>query len=162
MTDPWLVQFEQRRKVRAQHDRSFVVEGETLQVRPAVAPEIGIRYGDMAAKFAAYLTDALAAEKAGEPLPTSSGIDDAEMLDISEATIRACLDPASLSAWERLRSPDNADPLGLFDIYGLASFVLTKVTGLPTVAPADSSNGRTPTAKPSRGASRSRARGARS
>ena len=156
--DPWLVQYEARRAARKQQDRSFTVAGETLTVRPSVAPEVAVRYEELGARFSAYVTEVQAAEAAGKELPTRSGISDAEMLDVSEGTIRSCLDSASIAAWEKLRDPDAEDPLGLFDIYNLAGYVLAKVTTLPTVAPAASSNGRTPTAKLSKAASRSRAK----
>ena len=157
MTDPWLVQFEERRKAREAQDRSFDLDGETLTVRATVAPEVAVRYYELGARYTAFVTAFREAEAAGKEPPLESGIDDAEMLDISEATIRSCLDVKSLAAWDRLRSPEHARPLGLFDIYGLANYVLTKVTTLPTVAPAVSSNGRTQTANSSKAGSRSRA-----
>ena len=155
MTDPWLVQWEERRKAREAQDRSFEIDGETLTVHATVLPEVSSRYYELGARYTAFVTAFRDAEAAGKEPPLTSGIDDSEMLDISEATIRSCLTPDSLPAWERLRSPDHARALGLFDIYGLANYVLTKVTMLPTAAPAASLNGRTATAASSKGGSRS-------
>lgn len=159
MTDPWLEQWEQRRQERAQTDRSFTVLGETLTAKASVAPEIGIRLAEFQTRVAAYVPVAQAAQAKGEPLP-ELGVSDEEMLALSEATIRACLEPASITGWERLRDPERADPMTLMDIYGFATYVLSKATGLPTGASGGSSagpqsNGRSSTAaSPSRGKTR--------
>ncbi len=154
--DPWLAQFEQRRKERETADRSFTLLGEALIVKPNVAPEIGLRREAFQNKVAAYTTEVEEAQRAGNPIP-ELGVDDEEFLALSESIIVACLEPDSLDAWKRLRDPAHPDPLSLMDIYGLSGFVLAKASRLPTVAPSGSSNGQAPGRRTSTGASRSKA-----
>lgn len=139
--DPWLVQFEERRKEREQADRSFALLGEELTVKANVAPEIGLRREAFQIKVAAYTVEVAEAQAAKEPVP-ELGVNDEEFLELSESVILACLEPDSLDAWKRLRAPDHPDPLSLMDIYGLSGFVLAKASRLPTVAPSGSSAGR--------------------
>ena len=138
--EPWLEQFEQRRKEREDADRSFTLLGETLVVKANVAPELALRLADFQAKVAKYQIEATAAQAKGDPIP-DLGVDDKEFLELSESIVVACLEPDSLESWARLRAPDHPDPLSLMDIYGLAGFLLAKASRLPTVAPAASSNG---------------------
>ena len=158
MTDLWLERFEQRRQKRAQAKHQFPLLGEHLTCRAHVAPETALRFYDLQARFNAYGEQVRAAEAAGKELPTESGIPEDEMFEVSEATILACLDEESHAAWQRLRSPDLPDPLDIWDLYGIATYVLARASGLPTVAPTGSSNGRTNTKPSSPAGSRSRAR----
>lgn len=154
--DPWIQQFEARRKERLKADRSFTVLGETLTAKASVAPEIGLRIGEFQARVAVYTVAAQEAQVKGKPIP-DLGVSDIEMLDLSEATIRACLEPSSIKAWERLRDPNRPEPMTLMDIYGFATYVLAKATGLPTDALADSSTGPARNGRSSTAASSSRA-----
>jgi hypothetical protein len=154
--DPWLEQFEARRKEREQADRSFTLLGETLVVKPNVAPEVGLRREAFQQKVAAYTVEVAEAQATGKEIP-ELGVDDEEFLALSESIIVACLEPDSLDAWKRLRDPAHPDPLSLMDIYGLSGFVLAKASRLPTVAPAASSNGQAPGARTSKAGSPSRA-----
>jgi len=154
--DPWLTQFEARRKERADKDRSFILGGETLTVRPSVAPEVGLRRGEFEARIAKFQIDVAEAEKAGKPQP-ELGVSDQELLDLAEGIIMDCLDPDSYDAWLRLRSPDNPDPLSLMDIYGLSGYVLSRVVRLPTDGPSASSDGPQTNGRNSKAASTSRA-----
>lgn len=159
--DPWLVQFEARRKEREDADRSFTLLGETLVVKANVAPELALRRADFQARVEKYTIDVAEAQAKGAPIP-DLGVDDKEFLELSESIIVACLEPDSLAAWARLRSPEHPDPLSLMDIYGLSGFLLAKASRLPTAAPAASSNGHqggrrtSGAASSSRGASRKR------
>ena len=158
MTDLWIARFEERRQERIEGERTFELLGEKWRVRPHVAPETALRYYDLQRRMSAYVTAVQEAEAKGQPAPAEAGIDDEEMLQISEATIRACLDPASLPTWERARDPQAEDPLDLWDIYGIASYMLARASGLPTAAPTGSSNGRATTSSSSKAASSSRAK----
>lgn len=139
--DPWLAQFEARRKEREQADRSVSLLGETLVVKAHVAPEVGLRLAAFQSKVNNWGRDVEQANKEGKPTPLL-GVEDDEFLELSESVIVDCLEPESLKAWERMRAPGRPDPLSLMEIYGLAGFLLSKATRLPTVAPSDSSAGR--------------------
>lgn len=155
--DPWLEQFEARRKEREAADRTFTLLGEELTVKPSVAPELALRLFGFKKKLLEYWTARLAAEENGTALPSGDDVSDELMLDLSESVIRGCLTFESLPAWERLRSDESEQPLSLPEIYLLADGVISKVTQLPTGGPSASSDGRTSTTKPSRVKSRSAA-----
>jgi hypothetical protein len=138
--DPWIEQFEARRKEREQADRSFTLLGETLVVKPNVAPEVAFRRSQFDARVAAFKEAYDEAEKAGKETPVL-GVDDEEFLELSQSIIVDCLEPESLPAWNRLRSPEHPDPLSLLDIYGLSGYILARVTRLPTAESTDSSGG---------------------
>ena len=157
MTDPWLAQFEARRAEREKADRTFALFGEELTVKASVAPEVGLRLGKFQIAMAAFVEDYQKAEAANTPLPESSGYTDEEMLALSESVIADCLTADSLEAWQRLRRPDSAEPLTLLEIYGLASYVLGRATGLPTGGPSASSDGPQNGNTSSKGRSSSRA-----
>lgn len=144
--DPWLEQFQERRAAREQADRSFTLLGEELTVKSTVAPEVGLRVARFDMQIAQYIQAVQEAEAKGEPRPLA-GVTDEEMLELAESVIRDCLDPAAVPVWERLRDPGAKDPLDLVEIYGLARFMVGKVSGLPTERPSVSSagpqNGRT-------------------
>lgn len=143
MTDAWLELFDARRKEREQADRSFTLLGETLTVKPSVAPEVGLRLAKFQIAMATFVADYQKAETEKTPPPESSGYTDADMLALSESVIAECLTEDSLVAWERLRLPGQPEPLTLLEIYGLANYILGRATGLPTGGPSASSDGRT-------------------
>lgn len=149
--DPWLEQFEARRKEREEADRTFTVLGVDLTVKPSVAPEVALRFTSFEKRIAEFIDQSDRARTEGQPQP-EAGIEDDEMLEIAESAIRTCLESSSLPAWEALRSPERDDPLGLLEIYGLARYVLGRASGLPTGGPTDSSAG------PPSGSKRSAAR----
>lgn len=155
--DPWLEQFEARRKERETADRTFTLLGETLTVKPSVAPEIGLRIARFQMQMAEHVDAVNAAEKTGTEPPSRSGISTEEMLDLSESVIRSCITADSLEAWERLRASDAADPLNLMDIYSLAIYALSRASGVPTEGSSDSSDGPANTNGKSKGRSSSTA-----
>lgn len=174
MTDQFLEAFEARRAAREQADRSFPLAGETLVYRSSVAPEVGMRLETMRQKVreqlerlrvAASAVEKTAGNGAGEAsleaLSTaldSMEISDEQMLQSGDETVLACLEPESHEAWARLRSKDAPQPLTFDEIFELADYLLGCVSGIPTSAPADSSDGRTPTASKSKARSSSAAK----
>ena len=140
--DPWLVQFEERRKEREAADRSFEFLGETLTHKAMVAPEGGFRLGGFQRRQLAYSKEQEARQARGEDTEPM-GVTDEEFLDLCEWTIRSCLEPESLEAWERIRDPASPEPLSLLEIYGFATYIQAKASGVfPTDAPTGSSAGR--------------------
>lgn len=174
MADPFLEAFEARRLAREQADRSFPLAAETLTYRPTVAPEVGMRLEAMREKVRAQMERLKAAAEKAERAAKNGGGDEAldelgaaldslevtdeAMLQSGDETVLACLMPASHEAWARLRSPDAPQPLTFDEVFELADYLLGRVAGIPTSAPADSSAGRTPTANASKGKSSSRAK----
>lgn len=144
--DPWLQQYNERRQRAKETPRSFEFEGETISYKPFVAPEVGLRRQAFQQKVNEYVTAVAEARAADKPIP-EMGVDDITMLDLSESVIRDCLTPEGVEAWERIRSPDNAEPLGLLEIYGFSGYLLSKVSEVPTDGAPGSSpgqqNGRT-------------------
>lgn len=140
MTDPWLEQFAERRKAREEADRTFDLLGESLTVRASVAPEAALRLAQFDIRVARYLEAAQEAEAKKLP-PPELGVTDEEMLAMDEEAIRAALEPGSWAAWDRLRAPDAPEPLSILEIHGLARYVVSRVSGLPTERPAGSSAG---------------------
>lgn len=159
MDDPYLEQFEARRKEREAADRTFTLLGEELTVKASVAPEVGLEMQAFKRKLVAFWIASSEAERTNSPVPAPDGVTDPEMLELSESVIRACLTADTQAAWDRLRSPDAADPLTLPEIYGLADFVLSKASGLPTAGPSGSSDGPKSTKPRSRAKSPSTAAG---
>ncbi len=141
MTDPWLAQFEARRAEREKADRTFTLLGETLTVKPSVAPEVGLRLGKFQIAVAAFVEAYQKAEAEKTAPPEGSGYTDEEMLALSESVIADCLTADSLPTWERLRRPDSEEPLTLIEIYGLATYVAGRAAGIPTGGPSASSDG---------------------
>jgi len=168
--DEFLRAFEERRKARLEADRSFTLCGETLTHRAAVAPEVGMRLESMRQRVRHQLEtlrkQAEEAQKANGDADLAALADaldnldvtDEEMLSVADDTVRQCLEPDSHPAWDRLRSPDAPQPLTFDEIFEVADYLLGRVAGIPTSAPADSSAGRTETAKPATGKSSSRAK----
>lgn len=165
MTDTFLQQFEERRQARLQTERSFVLAGETLVHKPSVAPEVGHRLEAMRQRVAEELAEARQRiEKANGKPPDLSDLEtisDDVMIKAADDAILACLDPDSHAGWARLRDPDAAYPLNWNEVVEIADWLLGRVTGIPTDAPADSSDGRTQTGKNTKAASSSRATGRR-
>ncbi len=174
MTDDFLAAFEARRAARIQADRTFDIAGETLTFRPTVAPEVGMRLEQMRQTVRAQLeTLRKQADEAEKKAAANGGdadmaalaealdnltVSDQDMLHIGDETVIACLDPGSHAAWARLRSPESPQPLTFDEVFEVADYLLGRVAGIPTSAPADSSAGRTQTASRSKGRSSSPAK----
>jgi hypothetical protein len=176
-TDEFLTRFEERRAAREHADRTVTIAGEKLVYRPTVAPEVGLRLESMRQKVVAQLErlrdaaqkaerDTAAAEGNGADVDLTAlndalermEVSDEDMLLIGDETVLACLEPASHPAWARLRDPDAKQPLTFDEVFELADYLLGRVAGVPTSAPADSSDGRTETSKSSKGRSSSPAK----
>lgn len=164
MSDTFLERFEQRRTERLQADRSFVLAGETLTFKPSVAPEVGMRLQTVRQQYATQLLEAqrrLAAyeKDPGKPIEVDDLNLDAEaLIAAADEQIMACLDDPGQKAWGRLRALDAEYPLSASEIGEIADYLLGRVTGIPTDAPVDSSNGRTKTVNGSKAPSSSRAK----
>lgn len=161
MTDDFLTRFEQRRQERLAADRSFPLAGETLIHKASVAPEVGKRLEDMRQEVGRELDEAKRrlAEANGEPLDLSDlKISDDIMIQAADETIIACLEPDSHETWARLRAIDAEYPLNFEEIMMLADYLLGRVTGIPTDAPAGSSAGREKTGRKSKADSSSTAK----
>lgn len=155
MSDPWLQQFEQRRAEREQADRSFTFLGETLTHKAAVAPEVGFRLGEFQRRQLAYQLAQEEKIAKGEE-PDELGVSNEELLDLCEWTIRSCLEPESIPGWERVRDPKFPQPMSLLEIYGFATYIQAKASGVfPTGAPTGSSDGRQNGGSSSKAVSRS-------
>ncbi len=153
--DPWIVQFEERHRAKADARRTFTLFGEEFRLRATIAPEVAFRFNEFARDLDAFMLEIQAADREGrEPARSWLGTDELELLGLCEATIRRCLDPDSIPAWERLRDPDRPDPFDLWEIYGFARYTIVKAAEpIPTDAPTVSSNGREPTTGSSKAAS---------
>lgn len=155
MSDPWLQQFEARRLERDQADRSFTFLDETLTHKAAVAPEVGFRLGEFQRKQLAYQKAQEEKLLAGEE-PDELGVSNEELLDLCEWTIRSCLEPGSVEAWERIRDPAYPNPMSLLEIYGFATYIQARASGVfPTGEPTGSSDGQSNGGRSSKAASRS-------
>lgn len=137
--DPWLDNFNATREARLQENRSFELLGEKLTVKISVAPEVGFRRDDLRRKVRADIEAAKQAAERGDPAPATTS--DEEIFAVAEDTIIACLDPESLPAWRRLRSPDQPVPLSFREVFALCDYVLARASGLPTGGPSESSAG---------------------
>lgn len=160
--DDFLQNFERRRAEREQADRTFTLAGVTLTHKPSVAPEVGSRLEAMRRKVAAQLDEAqkrLAAAKDGA-LADLSDLDlrDEDMIQVADETILDCLEPDSHAGWAKLRDPASPHPLNFEEVMSITDYLLGRVTGVPTVASADSSDGRTNTGSRSKGSSSRRAK----
>ncbi len=174
MTDDFLAAFEARRAARLQADRSLTIAGETLTFRPTVAPEVGMRLEQMRQTVRAQLETIRAKAADAEKAAESNGgeadmtalsealenlsVTDEDMLQIGDETVIACLEPDSHPGWARLRSPEASQPVTFDEVFEVADYLLGRVAGIPTSAPADSSDGRTQTDKPSKARSSSPAK----
>lgn len=164
MSDEFLARFEQQREARRQAERSFQIMGETLTVRPSIAPETAL---NLQTKRIAYyeaigeipgLLAVVEAEQAkngeGDPDAASAAVfaavnardvKEEELLAVAEETILSCLTTESHAAWARLRAKEAAEPVSGAEIFDIADYLIERVSGIPTVAPAGSSSGRTKT-----------------
>ncbi len=168
MTDEFLAAFEAKRAARIQADRSFTIAGETLTFRPTVAPEVGMRLEQMRQTVRVQLEglrkQAAEAEQANGDADMAAlaealdnlTVSDEDMLQTGDETVLACLEPESHPGWARLRSTESPQPLTFDEVFEVADYLLGRVAGIPTSAPADSSDGRTQTDKPSKESSSSR------
>jgi hypothetical protein len=176
-TDEFLTRFEERRAAREHADRTVTIAGEKLVYRPTVAPEVGLRLEAMRQKVVEQLErlrdaaqkaerDTAAAEGNGTDVDLTAlndalermEVSDEDMLLIGDETVLACLEPSSHPAWARLRDPAATQPLTFDEVFELADYLLGRVAGVPTSAPADSSDGRTETSRSSKGRSSSPAK----
>lgn len=135
MEDDFLKAFNEQRKLRADADRSFELEGVTLTHRPAVAPEVPFRFQEateMLATWAGEVNALLAAANGSTPVIPDQPISDADLLSIYDHTVIACLEEKSHAAWATLRSPEAAYPLLGEEVYRLAVYLIGKTTSLPT------------------------------
>lgn len=174
--DEFLERFEAKRKAREDADRTVTLAGEALVLRPTIAPEVVFKfresqttmYEDLTAlrDWGEKLEKAQALNGDGDPeqiaalqaaMPESRLTDD-ELIQIADETVVACLDADSADGWFRLRSKDNPHPLEYQEVFEIVGYLLGKVAQIPTVAPSDSSDGRTQTAKPSTAGSSSPAK----
>ncbi len=164
MTDEFLERFEAQRAARLAAERSFQLAGETLTFKPSVPPETGARLQACRETYANALAEGqrrIAAYEADNSVGLTT--DDLD-LDIDGLILAAdeqilnCLEPDGQEAWARLRALDAAEPLTFQEIGQIADYLLGRVTGIPTDAPAGSSAGRTTTAKQSKAASSSKAK----
>ena len=171
MTDDFLARIEERKKARREADRSFVLLGETLAVRPSVTREVG---ADLMAARDARVTAIQALQKLlGKDGQMPANADDAQLgavveatrlvgaaddtaIQVAEETIIDCLEPGTHEAWARLRAKDAADPLTAEEMEEIAEYLLGKIAEIPTSAPSVSSDGRTETSSKSRANSSSR------
>lgn len=161
MTDDFLARFEQRRQERLEADRSFPLAGATLTHKASVAPEVGKRLEDMRRQVGTELEEAqrrIQAANGSPPDLSDLKISDDEMIQAADETILACLEVESHETWASLRDIEAVYPLNFEEIMQLADYLLGRVTGIPTDAPAGSSDGRTTTAKKSKAPSSSTAK----
>lgn len=161
MDDEFLQAFNERRRLRAERDRAFEIDGVTLTHRPAVSPETPLRYQeahDTMSRWGEDVRRRLAEANGSPPELPEQPVSGDEMIEIYDEFILACLEPVSHDAWAKLRAPDAANPLVDDDIYSLALYLLEKTTQIPTDGPPDSSDTRPATSTTSPGNSRSPAR----
>ncbi len=164
MTDDFLERFEAQRAARLAAERSFQLAGETLTFKPSVPPETGARLQACREKYANQLAEGQRRIAAYEADNSVGLMTDDLDLDIDGLILAAdeqilnCLEPDGQAAWGRLRALDAAEPLTFQEIGQIADYLLGRVTGIPTDAPAGSSAGRTTTAKQSKAASSSKAK----
>lgn len=170
-----LEKIEAARKAREDADRTFELAGESFRYRVAVAPAVIFRFRDSqrikwedlqkmhewGAKLEAARNMNGGSEEAVaaliEEMPVQRQTDE-DLLQTADETILALLDPECHEAWGRLRSEENPHPLTYDECFDFLDYLIGRVTDLPTVAPTDSSPGRTQTGSRSKGGSSSRAK----
>lgn len=162
MQDDFLKAFNEQRALRAERDRSFQIDGVTLTHRPAVAPEIPLLFAETTDRLAVWADEVnrlLATAKNGDqPALPEQPVSEAQLIEVYERTVLACLDPASDEAWQKLRAPDAPNPLTGEDIYRLAVYLIGRTTQIPTDGLLGSSATQPEAERTSRGSSRSRGR----
>lgn len=156
--DPWLEQLLARRKERETAARTVELLGEILILKPAVAPQVAMRYYDAKLRLIVYYAEAekLRAEGQDVQLPAAD-LQDAALIDLFDDTMRSCLAEESLEAWGRLRDPNRPDPLNWEDLFSLCEGILATASGVPTGGPTDSSDGPPKNGRSSKAGSPSRA-----
>ncbi len=165
MSDQFLEQFEKRRAERLAADRSFTLAGETLTHRAAVPPQIGLKLEEARHRVAVEVLEIqqLAEGMNGSIDPAFVRLlrgqtTDTDILQTADEVIVACLEQDSLEPWGRLRAEDAVYPLTITEVMEIADWLIGKVTGIPTDAPAVSSAGRTSTGTASKDRSSSPAK----
>ncbi len=168
MTDDFLERFEAQRAARLAAERTFDLAGETLTFKPSVPPETGTRLQAARERYANALQEGQRRIDAYERDNTVGLTTDDLDLDLDGLILAAdeqilnCLEPDGQAAWGRLRALDAAEPLTFQEIGQIADYLLGRVTGIPTVAPAGSPDGRTTTGKQSKDGSSSKAKASKS
>lgn len=153
--DLWMTQFNERREARQKAERTFLFCGEQLTHKAGIAPQVSIQFNDTRNRAIAGLR---AASEATEEKPSTVPIvTDSEMIDAADAAVRACLEPDSISVWEKLRAADSPSPLVFSEIFQFCDYLIAKCSGLPTAAPSASSNGASSGARSSKAGSSSKA-----
>ena len=130
-TDPWIEQFEERRRERAAANRKIRLADETLIYRPSVAPEVGLRLQQVVRESQEEIAENEAREKRGEKTIDNLGRSNSEILEAADWTVRSCLEPSSVEAWERLRSLDHPEPLTSTEIIEHSSSRRERLGSLP-------------------------------
>lgn len=158
MQDEFLRAFAEQRKLRAEADRTFEIDGNKLTYRPSVAPEVPLRFQeatDLLARWAVAVNEMLASANGSTPTLPEQPITEAQLIAVYDATVLACLEESSHEMWARLRSPDAPYPLLGEEVYRLAVYLIGKTTSLPTDGLLGSSSTQPETETTSTGNSRS-------
>lgn len=122
--------FDQKRKERAERDRSFTIGGETFEVRVGVRPEVLSIYDDITTETSA-----------------------ADTIKVIDEIITSMLVTADGERYQALRQREE-DPITLEDLQDLMEWLLEKETDrTPTQPSSPSPVGPLPIAMPSTGAS---------
>lgn len=154
MSDDWLDTFNEGIAVRERGERSFEVLGETLTVKPSLAPQVAIRYFTAKRRLIEFTALRIAAEAEGaEKPPLPEDLQDEALLELMDMTARACLDTATAPAWDRLRSDDHPTPLDWDQLFSLCEYLIGRASTHPTDEPIGSSNGQPGTSPSSEDAS---------
>lgn len=129
--------FDVERKKREERDRSFKIGGEEFVYKPAVAPEVLLKWSQVAE---------------GQVLTTND-----EWLGELDNTIVAMLEPGQAEKWAKVRAPDVAHPINVADLQDVVQWLVEQVVSRPTGQPSVSSAGPPATATASTGGSSSQA-----
>lgn len=142
MTDKWLEKFAADREERERVNRTLEILGETLTVKPSIAPQVATRYFDIKRQLAQNYVEKEEAKKTGsEPPVTPEELLDPAIIDLLDETCLACLTADSVSAWKRIRDPQHPAPPGWNDLFSLCEYLIGRASGHPTDGPDDSSTG---------------------
>ncbi len=154
-----LARIEAQREARRKAEREIPFLGETLVLRPSTEYATSMRLQVARIKVAMAMSaemDAngdstlhVAAVRADQVASAEQ-----EAIAAAEEAILDCLDPVCHEAWARLRANDT-EPLTGDELFDIADYLIGRVAGIPTSAPADSPAGRTKTARSSKGNSSS-------
>lgn len=156
--DPWLEQFNARREERERRARIVELLGETLTLKPAVAPQVAIRYYDAKRRLLTYYAEAEQLRQENKEVPEPPvDLQDPALIDLFDDTMRSCLAAESLESWGRIRDPERADPLNWEDLFNLCEGILATASGFPTERPTGSSDGPPKNGRSSKAGSSSRA-----